>query len=1411
MSSNLQNLLRDAFLNNTYDYESMDKELNKTWKNSYSYLYTLQKDYIEYEELFYFSNDVENRNSKELGHLYLSASGKACFDVDYNFIHVVDREEYYRSKYFQKPVSLETVAKNKSIFKKIPVIIIDNQVIWDCEITPRNETFTVVLPFKKDFLIEKQLKEERKWVRCASDSNGAKLVVSDSLTELSDPLAFDPEKMIKLADAQALDQSTYIATQLLPNYYISIYDEATERRKEYLIVTDDYEDTHPRETTPHFNQGKMVHISDVLANLAADLPTISEGDYVKLTNDIKYIPHNLQVLIIDNCYYNRISTNKSYIYSSIYQTISFTKEQVGRDLTNITGTLFCSIHYPVAGGGGYELGTSLIPLTYNDTTGKYEATLPSVLNRQIHSYNREFYVSFIYVSRLKAHEFYFGGNETVVTNGKANVIVPQKSELLPYEMPIPVENFMIFKTSELIDGYQLVKNTQTLDLHYPNIYTFKEDALDEGETFKVFYFYHTAEDLKYTVLFDFYYHYLTIAFSDYSLEEIIDKIYNGTMDLSRYVPEIREEFVSTFQKIIDYKYYIHKYGEQDFLLRYLPLEANVGKAPIEYKDETLKDWIKVEPHVLREYVLEQKKLGDTLGLFTNTIDLDSRYRTSSYYEVVRPYKAATPNGSAQGADFPAADGSVTPNEEGWFDYYERCSPKVVGALKVVTDDLGDSYYDPNIMIYISKVVADIPDIQLGEFVVYRLRSVEKEVLGIATEYFPEGRYVFSISNTRPYPELLDLSVFVDGIYVTNLYHDRYLYTDYIYIPADMVTADSYIEIQSYPYYKYEKELSLNSMDESVDIDLEPTEHIWPTISDVYFTLTDKPTVRLDEEYFDFIEHYQYDRVIGKSRTLRIVSDDYEAEHPQNVYDPEAFDPNRMITISEAKELFPDLVIPTILSKRVVKDDIEEDPYETYNPNINIKLTEARVTHPYCKIGDIITWDATTTMPTISTGHYINFSSDNAEENLKLVVSDDYETIHPQNGVQDPDAFNPDTMIKLSDAQAIIPEVEEHFYIEFVSDKHYPIDRGDHLIKTTSEDKPVKFTRIKHFTIKPNDELPLDYDLTFHISKNNIRLLVKVTENGYPSFVITNKDFKFSNEYIRIFRNGRLVPRGRYVFTSTYGRPKILFLDACQAGEYLVIEINPYRRNLVYYQEELTPGVLTINLKDYINKPFDIRYYDVYMNGRKLSINNVFSLTPWIITLVNLKSYYNLEIYEVERDYEWYGLDYNEYTYYYNLENLLGSQFIEELEKRELLLSLIEAAKDPHLTIQPNTNDEEKLDFEDMRNYAMLYVFYREELLPKTMYHPDYYQESQKIMLEQFEKVYNTYMRRPMDDADDRNTVDYGRKSVYPKVLLLDPDIYVRDNPEVSTEKQWVFPIGNLGNIDQYIDQHIGVYTPKLED
>ena len=66
-----------------------------------------------------------------------------------------------------------------------------------------------------------------------------------------------------------------------------------------------------------------------------------------------------------------------------------------------------------------------------------------------------------------------------------------------------------------------------------------------------------------------------------------------------------------------------------------------------------------------------------------------------------------------------ADGNYEPDENGYFSYYEKCKSTTPNALLVVEDLISDGYYDPSTMIKKAKVIKDLPDIEVGEYVILR--------------------------------------------------------------------------------------------------------------------------------------------------------------------------------------------------------------------------------------------------------------------------------------------------------------------------------------------------------------------------------------------------------------------------------------------------------------------------------------------------------------------------------------------------------------------------------------------------------------------------------------------------------------------------------------------------------------------
>jgi len=723
-------------------------------------------------------------------------------------------------------------------------------------------------------------------------------------------------------------------------------------------------------------------------------------------------------------------------------------------------------------------------------------------------------------------------------------------------------------------GFLLKKNTDMLEMFYPNIYRINDKEMKSGDVYDIYYFYYDVVDLKYTVLFDFYYTFLIHLYNNDSIEKIINDIYYNRSNLSMYDSDQKAKFKEIFKKLIDYKYYNHQYAETDFLHRYLPIPGNENKEPVEYKIETLKEWVRVEPWVLRDYVLEQNKLGASYHLFTNTLDLTTRIRYNT----------------------------------------------------------------------------------------------EKEIGG-PSRMFDEPHYVFAFNNEKDYPILLNCRVFVDGLLVGDLYQERHLFMDYLYIPTRLVTDDSYIEIEIFPGYEYEK--------------------------DLYFT-TQRTSIQ----------------VIGNILTI-LVDGEFVENRTLNLTDEIGY----------------------------INDDNELD-INDYNKQTRVDL-------------------------------------DKPTEEIFPTISDIY--------------------LMNSDKTEIYEKENFDFTI------HYPENDIEFESGDPGTEKPVNYTRVSSFSIKPHDEELLRKPLHLKITKTPRTVRFVAKRQGYALVELAEKGLILDEDYIRIYKNGRLMPRAKYKVVKVYNQARILFLDWFSIGDIIFIDITPYRYKEIYYQEELTKNDTLIDLRSIINKPFDIRYYDVYINGRKLSLNNVFTITPWQITLVNLKSNYNLVIYERERDYEYFGLDYTENIYYYTFDELLKSGIVSEDIKNEMLKNIIDNNKDPRLNIYPNTNDEEKMDQsgEDLMTVEF-YLYYYDRFIPFSFMNPDVLQESEGFLSNGFESIYNAYMKTSYDDSNTESERE--RRQDYPNVLCLDPDLQFSAG-ESNSKPHLVFEIGHMtDDINPYYFEQ-GIFIP----
>ena len=167
----------------------------------------------------------------------------------------------------------------------------------------------------------------------------------------------------------------------------------------------------------------------------------------------------------------------------------------------------------------------------------------------------------------------------------------------------------------------------------------------------------------------------------------------------------------------------------------------------------------------------------------------------------------------------------------------------------------------------------------------------------------------------------------------------------------------------------------------------------------------------------------------------------------------------------------------------------------------------------------------------------------------------------------------------------------------------------------------------------------------------------------------------------------------------------------------------------------------------------------------------------------LHSIYHLQIFEKERDYEYFGTEFKNNKYYYTIDDLLSEQFVTNTDKDELLTKIINTNKDANLTLKDNTNEEDKLDFEQKPyEHMSRYMFYYHYLLPFEFVNPDQLQCNKHEIELSYPTIYDTY---------------YKYTKYNEPVLMLDPDIYMSGVDNTDNE-QLVYMVGHLNDVDDSI-------------
>jgi hypothetical protein len=212
---------------------------------------------------------------------------------------------------------------------------------------------------------------------------------------------------------------------------------------------------------------------------------------------------------------------------------------------------------------------------------------------------------------------------------------------------------------------------------------------------------------------------------------------------------------------------------------------------------------------------------------------------------------------------------------------------------------------------------------------------------------------------------------------------------------------------------------------------------------------------------------------------------------------------------------------------------------------------------------------------------------------------------------------------------------------------------------------------RNIKIKIIDQKYLDRELVLHIKKNFRFAATEIQEEPDKlDPIIFTADAKNDRRYFRVYRNGRLVPRhlGGVKFSRNYHIGEMMVFPGTfrNKNDHIIVEMMPYMMNQVCYLETI-PDDKVIDLTGMIDKPFDFKWHDIYLNGRKLVKKEVEILSANRIKILKSDSLQWLEIVENSRDKEYFG--------YMPIKDIMDTIFENDKEFADLVNKTVKDLQD----------------------------------------------------------------------------------------------------------------------------------------
>ena len=186
----------------------------------------------------------------------------------------------------------------------------------------------------------------------------------------------------------------------------------------------------------------------------------------------------------------------------------------------------------------------------------------------------------------------------------------------------------------------------------------------------------------------------------------------------------------------------------------------------------------------------------------------------------------------------------------------------------------------------------------------------------------------------------------------------------------------------------------------------------------------------------------------------------------------------------------------------------------------------------------------------------------------------------------------------------------------------------------------------------------------------------------------------------------------------------------EKGDIVTVEIIPYMMSQVCYLENLDKNKM-IDLEGLIDKPFDFRWYDIYLNGKKLNKKEVEIISANKIKINDTQSLKWLEIIENSRDKEYFG--------YQPIKDIIDDLLKVDKDFEDAINSSITGMEDVE---KPVVNTPVKVEDYILKHFYLNYMIPTYGLI-----NPDEFQLTQDIL---------DYYSNIMDGEPFLLNPDYGR-------------------------------------------------------